>query len=164
MGQGFPIVSSTKQKLNTRSSIETEIVGADNFMPMVCWTRQFLEAQGYKVSDNILFQDNKSAILLESNGKASSSKRTKHIHIRYFFITDQVSKGDLSIEWCPTDVMVGDYMTKPLQGAKFRIFRDLIMGVDKKSGAPGKRLHHRSVLGNNKKLTEKGQTMEAPPD
>ena len=88
MGQGFPIVSSTKQKLNTRSSTETEVVGADDFMPMICWTRQFLEAQGYQVNDNILLQDNKSAILLESNGKASSSKRTKHIKIRYFFITD----------------------------------------------------------------------------
>jgi hypothetical protein len=34
----FPIVSSTKQKLNTRSSTETEIVGADDFMPAICWT------------------------------------------------------------------------------------------------------------------------------
>jgi hypothetical protein len=61
-------VSSTKQKLNTHSSTETEIVGADNFMPAICWTQYFLEAQGYEVVDNILFQDNKSAILLEKNG------------------------------------------------------------------------------------------------
>ena len=163
MGQGFPIVSSTKQKLNTRSSTETEVVGADDFMPMICWTRQFLEAQGYQVNDNILLQDNKSAILLESNGKASSSKRTKHIKIRYFFITDRVSKGDLSIAWCPTDEMVGDFMTKPLQGAKFRKFRDLIMGVNVKFGAAEKRPRHRSVLGNNGKTTEKGQTNDDAP-
>jgi hypothetical protein len=158
LGQGFPIVSSTKQKLNTRSSTETEVVGADDFMPMICWTRQFMEAQGYQVNNNILLQDNKSAILLESNGKASSSKRTKHIKIRYFFITDRVSKGDLSIEWCPTDEMIGDFMTKPLQGAKFRKFRDLIMGVTTKFGATGKRSRHRSVLGNNVKQTVRGQT------
>jgi hypothetical protein len=42
--------------------------------------------------DNIFFQDNKSSILLEKNGKASSSKCTKNINIRYFFITDRVSK------------------------------------------------------------------------
>ena len=65
LDKGFPIVSSTKQKLNTRSSMETEIVGADDFMPMICWTRQFLEAQSYQVQDNVLYQDNKSAILLE---------------------------------------------------------------------------------------------------
>jgi hypothetical protein len=38
LGRGFPIVSSTKQKLNTRSSTESIIVGADNFMPAICWT------------------------------------------------------------------------------------------------------------------------------
>ena len=122
LGRGFPIVSSTKQKLNTHSSTETEIVGADDFMPAICWTRYFLEAQGYKVRDNILYQDNKSAILLEKNGKASSSKRMKHINIRYFFITDRVKEGDVSLIWCPTGDMIGDYMTKPLQGALFRKF------------------------------------------
>jgi hypothetical protein len=38
LGRGFPIMSSTKQKLNTRSSMESEIVGADDFMPAICWT------------------------------------------------------------------------------------------------------------------------------
>jgi hypothetical protein len=90
LGRGFSIVSFTKQKLNTRSSTETEIVGADNFMPAMCWTRYFMKAQGYGVKDNVLFQDNKSSILLKKNGKASSSKRTKHINILYFFITDCV--------------------------------------------------------------------------
>jgi hypothetical protein len=63
LGHGFPIVSSTKQKLNTRSSTETEIVGADDFMPVICWTRYFMKAQGYGVKDNVLFQDKKSSIL-----------------------------------------------------------------------------------------------------
>jgi hypothetical protein len=49
-----------------------------------------MKAQGYGVKDNVLFEDNKSSIILEKNGKASSSKRTKHINIRYFFITDRV--------------------------------------------------------------------------
>jgi hypothetical protein len=88
-----------------------------------------MEAQGYQVQDNILFQDNKSAILLEKNGKASSSKRTKHVNIRYFFITDRVDKGDVSLVWCPTGDMIGDFMTKSLQGALFWKFRDQIMGV-----------------------------------
>jgi hypothetical protein len=46
-----------------------------------------MEAQGYQVQDNILFHDNKSAILVEKNGKALSSKHTKHINIRYLFIS-----------------------------------------------------------------------------
>jgi hypothetical protein len=88
-----------------------------------------MEAQGYQVQDNILFQDNKSAILLEKNGKASSSKHTKHINIRYFNITDHVHKGDISLVWCLTRDMIRDFMTKPLQGALFYKFRDQIMGV-----------------------------------
>jgi hypothetical protein len=91
------MVSSTKQKLNTRSSTETEIVGADDFMPAICWTRYFMKAQGYYVKDNVLFQDNEISILLEKNGKASSSKRTKHINIRYFSITNRVSKEEVSL-------------------------------------------------------------------
>ena len=129
LGRGFPIVSSTKQKLNTRISTETELVGADDFMLAICWTQYFLKAQGYIILDSVLFQDNRSSILLENNGKASSSKRTKHINIRYFFITNRVAQGDVSLVWCPTGYMIGEFMTKPLQGALFCKFRDQIIGV-----------------------------------
>ena len=98
-----------------------------------------MEAQGYVINENIVFQDNQSAILLEKNGKASSSKRTKHINIRYFFVTDRVKNGELSIEWCPTGDMIGDFMTKPTQGALFKKFRDQIMGViPAQNPGPGK--------------------------
>jgi len=129
LGRGFPIVNSTKQKLNTRSSTESEIVGVDDCMPAICWTRYFLQSQGYGVSENIVYQDNMSAILLEKNGKASSGKRTKHINIRYFFVTDRIQKKEMKVEWCPTEDMIGDFMTKPNQGALFSRFRDQIMGV-----------------------------------
>jgi hypothetical protein len=60
-------------------------------MPMVLWTRQFLEGQGYKIKDNVVYQDNQSAILLlEKNGQKSSTKRTRHLKIRYFFGTDRI--------------------------------------------------------------------------
>jgi hypothetical protein len=66
-----------------------------------------MKAQFYGVQDNVLFQDNKSYTLLENNGKAWSSKRTKHINIRYFFITDRVSKEEVSVVCCPTGDMIG---------------------------------------------------------
>jgi hypothetical protein len=115
--------------MNTQSSTESEIVAADQFMPAVCWTQYFMEAQGCKVQDNILCQDNKSYVLLERNGKALSGKRTKHINIRYFFIADRIMKNELSVVWCPTCDMIGDCATKPLQGAVFKRFRDLVVGV-----------------------------------
>jgi hypothetical protein len=127
MGRGFPISVSTKQKLSTKSSTESELVGVDDMMPIIFWTRYFLLSQGYGVVENLLLQDNKSSILLERNGKASSGKRTRHINIRYFFITDRVNMKELTIEWCPTKQMVTDFMTKPLQGRHFRHLRNYIM-------------------------------------
>jgi hypothetical protein len=44
LGLGFPISSSGKQKLNTRSSTESELVGADNMMSLIIWSRNFLKA------------------------------------------------------------------------------------------------------------------------
>jgi hypothetical protein len=119
---------SRKQRLNTRSSTEAELVGADDAATMILWTKLFMEAQGYEISRNILYQDNQSAILLETNGKKSSGKRTRALNIRYFFLADQVSKENLVIEYMPTTDMWGDYMTKPLQGKLFQKFRALIMG------------------------------------
>ena len=127
-GQGAVQSISRKQKLNTRSSTEAELVGADDASVMILWTKLFMEAQGYMIKKNILYQDNKSTILLEQNGKRSSGKRTRALNIRYFFLTDQVAKGNIEIEYCPTDEMTGDYMSKPLQGTKFEKFRDEIMG------------------------------------
>ena len=127
-GGGMAQSISRKQKLNTRSSTEAELVGADDVSVMILWTKYFMEAQGYQVQKNILYQDNKSTILLENNGKRSSSKRTRAFNIRYFFLTDQIEKGNLSIEYCPTTEMIGDYMSKPLQGKLFQKFKKQIMG------------------------------------
>ncbi len=119
-------------------------MGVDDMMPSILWTMYFLKAQGYKVNDNVIFQDNKSTMLLERNGKASSSKRTKHINVRYFFIADHISKGEVRAEWCPTAGMVADFMTKPLQGATFKKFQDLIMGALPKKEV-GKVLTHDQI-------------------
>ena len=72
------------KKLNTRRSTDTEIVAADDLMPQLCWTHYFLKNQGYDINYMVMYQDNQSAIPLENNGRASSSRRTKHLNIRYF--------------------------------------------------------------------------------
>jgi hypothetical protein len=127
LGKGVVFGTSTRQKLNTKSSTEAELVGVNDVMPQALWTRYFIEAQGYTVSDNVIFQDNQSAILLEKNGRASSSKRTRHINVRYFFVADRIAQGEVSVEYCPTKEMLADFFTKPLQGALFKTFRNQIM-------------------------------------
>jgi hypothetical protein len=129
MGKGSILSYSRKQKLNTRSSTEAELVAADDIVGSIVWTKLFLEAQGYPLQENVLYQDNRSAILLEKNGMKSAGQRSRHLNIRLFFVTDQVKKGNLSVEFCPTDLMVGDYMTKALHGKKFNGFRQTIMNL-----------------------------------
>ena len=109
--------------------MEAELVGANDVLSHLLWTKNFIEAQGYKAEQTILNQDNTSAILLEKNGRESSGKNSRHINIRFFFIKDRIMNGDLEVNYCPTDDMVADYMTKPLQGAKFYRFRKIIMNL-----------------------------------
>jgi hypothetical protein len=132
LGKGSIYSASKTQRLNTKSSTEAELVGVDDVSAQILWTRYFLEGQGYDVKDNTLYQDNQSAMLLEKNGRASSSKRTRHINVRYFFITDRIKSRELNVAYCPTGDMVADYFTKPLQGSAFRKLRDIIMNVCKK--------------------------------
>ena len=93
MGQGAITSASTKQKINTRSSTETEIVSVDDGIGPVIWTVYFMQYQGYRIKENIIYQDNKSAILMENNGRASAGKRSRHMNIKYFFIADLVKRG-----------------------------------------------------------------------
>ena len=98
LGKGSIVSASTKQKLNARSSTEAELAAVDDGMGPVLWVRLFLEAQGFLIDGNVVCQDNRSAILLEKNGKASSSKRTRHINMQHFFVTDQVKKGNMTTD------------------------------------------------------------------
>ena len=76
---------SSKQKINTKSSTEAELVGASDYISHTLLTSWFLKGQGYMVNTNLFYQDNQSAILLEKNGRNSCGDRSRHINIRYFF-------------------------------------------------------------------------------
>jgi len=128
MGEGAMCSSSNKHKLNTRSSTEAELVSCDDAMTMALWTKNFMKAQGHETQTKLM-QDNTSAIQLERNGKTSSHKRTRHINIRHFFIKDQIDRGAVQVEHCPTDSMKADFFSKAQQGESFNRMRADIMGV-----------------------------------
>ena len=120
---------STKQKVNSLSSTEAELIAVDDRISKVLWTKRILEWQGFKIILNVIYQDNTSTIRLASNGKASSGKRTRHFDIKLFYVTDLIERQEVAVEYCPTDKMIADYMSKPLTGSKFRMFRRLIMNI-----------------------------------
>ena len=126
-GCGATTSSSNKHKVPAKSSCESELIGLYDKLGDVLWTRHFLEAHGYEINTNIVYQDNMSTLSLAKNGYVSSSKRTKHIKAKYFFVRHYHTTGAIDLQYCPTEHMWADVLTKPLQGAKFRLMRAFLM-------------------------------------
>ena len=127
-GRGAVHSESAKQKLNSKSSTEGEIIGFSDYLTIPIWYRYFLQAQGYENAKGVLHQDNMSAMKIEKNGQMSMGRKTKHMEIRYFYVKDRVTGNNMTIRYCPTEKMIADFFTKPLQGELFRKFRAVIMG------------------------------------
>lgn len=134
---------SSKQKVNTRSSTETELIAIDDSLPTIQWTHNFLKEQGYDLNTEIK-EDNRSTMFLMKNGRLSSGKRTKHLDIRYFYVKDLIDRGVIKLSHCISEEMIADFFTKPIQGKKFSIMRDIMLN----NQTPGE---HRSVLVNKNK-------------
>ena len=98
-------------------------------MPKILWCQYFMVAQDYTVEDVYVYQDNQSAIILEENGSLSIGKASRHVKIKYFFITDKVKNKELRIIYCPTKQMIADFFTKPLQGGLYFTHRNAILGI-----------------------------------
>jgi len=129
MGDGILHGRSSKQNLNSKSSTESELIGVSDYMPYPIWLINFYGDQGYKIIRTVLQQDNESTIKMLVNGRKSCGQRSRHIGIRYFWITDRLKKMKAEIEHCPTTRMLGDFFTKPLQGKLFRVMRDVVHGI-----------------------------------
>jgi hypothetical protein len=99
------------------------LISFDDIVSKVLWTRLFLKEQGYTVSENVIYQDNQAAMKLEIYGKSSLGKTTQHFDIKFFFMNNLIKQKHVKVEYCPSDKMIADYMTKPLIGKKFNDLR-----------------------------------------
>ena len=108
---------------------ESELVAIDDALPLILWCLYFIEAQGYTVEHNIIFQDNQSTMRLALNGSMSSSYRIKHIKSWYYCTKDKVEEGEVDIRYCPIEQMWSDVPNKPNQGAPFRKDRAILMNT-----------------------------------
>ena len=127
LGKHGPVhAKSSKQKLVTKSSTEAELVSLSDNISQVIWTRDFLMSQGYNIKAATVYQDNMSTMALVEKGR-STAEKTRHINIRYFFVKDRVEAGEIEIRYCPTEHMLADILTKPLQGQAFKEMRDTLL-------------------------------------
>ena len=129
MRKGAIVNILRKHKMNVGSSTELELVSIADVLGMILWCKYFIEAQGYTIESNVLYQDNKSTILLAKNGRMSAGKNSKHIKNRFFLIADKVAQDDVEVRHMGTKSIWADVNTTPIQRALFRTFRHHMTGV-----------------------------------
>ena len=127
LGTGMTHCMSTMQKSNATSSCHSELIALAKGLNQSLWMSSFIEAQGYLRHPVTVYQDNQSTIKLVQNGR-SNSELTRHIAIGYFWVHDLIKCGMIILQYCPTEDMIADFFTKPLQGSLFLKLRNLIMG------------------------------------
>ena len=128
LGTGVVHAKSSMKKINTKSSTEAELVGLAEYLPYNIWFLHFMRAQGYDVKNNTIYQDNKSAILMERNGRNFCNGNSRHINVRYFWVKDKIDQGEVKVAYLPTLLMVIDFFMKSLVGALLQKVRNYIMG------------------------------------
>ena len=128
LGLGGILIKSNKEKLVTRSSTESELVCLSDGVSLASHCAEFLKYQGVDVTPELM-QDNMSTIKLAEKGR-STSDRTRHIKIRCYFVNQFLENGEMKIKYCPTDEMVADILTKPLQGSQLIKLSRKLLGYD----------------------------------
>ena len=100
------------------STAEAEYVALASAAQEAMWMRQLTALLGDRPQEAVtVFEDNQSAICMTG--------RSKHISIKYHFIRDQVDKGSVKLQYCPTEDMVADMLTKGLPKEQFAKLRSM---------------------------------------
>ena len=73
-----------------------------------------------------MYEDNQGAIALSKN--PVNRQRSKHIDIRYHFVRNALEEGKIDIQYCPTEDMVADILTKPMTKFKIHRFKKYLFG------------------------------------
>ena len=124
---GDPISwASKKQRTVALSTCEAELYAEAAAIQEVLWLRGLLKELGLKTQmGSIIHGDNQSAIAVSKNG--IKGERTKHIDVKYHFITETIENGNVQLKWVPTNQQQADIFTKALPQPAFEYFRKQLM-------------------------------------
>ncbi len=144
-GTGVIDQKSSMQRMNTRSATEVEHVETSEYLPKSIFIELFMNSQGYKPKLT-LAKDNESEMRMLTNGKASCTSN------------DRIKNGNIKVKYCPTDKMITDFMSKPLQGSLFKRFRNVIMGWEHTSTLFNVSSSNEERVENNRNLPVEAKT------
>ena len=120
--------ASKKQRTIALSTCEAELYAESSAIQEVLWLRGMLTELGLRVqTGSIVHGDNQSTIAISNNGL--KGERTKHIDVKYRFITETVQSGDVVLKWIPTTEQQADIFTKALAQPVFERFRSDLMSA-----------------------------------
>ena len=111
---------STKQKIAARNSTESELVSLSDKMDGVLWAHDFLVSQGYTPDPPIVYQDNQSTIHIVTTGGGKGG-RTRHLRARQGAVKELSDNDDIVVQYCCTEGMLADALTKPLASGRHAI-------------------------------------------
>lgn len=119
----------------------------------------FLHWRARIIKWNVLAKDNESEIKPLNNGCESCTWNSKHIAIKYFWVTDRIKDGKIIVEHCPTDQINADYMSKPIQGSLFKTFCEALMGWTHVSKLYKGNIRPKERFEGNKKLSPSSSSL-----
>jgi hypothetical protein len=124
---GDPISwSSKKQRVVALSTCEAELYAEGAAVQEVLWLRDLLTELGLHVQfGSLVYGDNQSTLAVSQNGVKSD--RTKHVDVKYHFITQTVEQGAVKLKWIPTAEQQADIFTKALAVPVFERLRQQLM-------------------------------------
>lgn len=124
LGDAVISYASRKQQNVTLSSTEAEFVSLAEASQEFLWLSQLMKEFEINIQNPIIFEDNQSCLKIIQDEKISP--RSKHIDVKYYFVRDLLKTGKVLYKYCPTDSMMADILTKPLQKTKIYKIRELI--------------------------------------
>jgi len=130
LGMGPVLTKSRKQKVQCKSSTEAELVALSDFIEQVEWVKDYLEAQGHKTGPARVYQDNTSTMAKVKQDSLSGKDRKKHFKKRRLLVKESVDDEVIALKYLPTEAMVADLLTKPLQGTLFNRLRMAMINND----------------------------------
>ena len=117
--------NSTKQSCVALSTAEAEYVALSHAAQEAAWLNHLLSDLKYsKRKPMVIYEDNTAAICIANDSQCN--KKTKHIDLRFHYIRDQIYQKKICLEYCKSEDMVADILTKGLSPDKFLKLRTLI--------------------------------------
>jgi hypothetical protein len=121
---------SRQQSTVALSSTEAEYMALSDCLKEVLYHRSLLSFifPEYVDETSVMFEDNEGCIKLAYNN--ASTKRLKHIDVRYHFIQEHVVDGHVELRYIPTKDQLADCLTKHVCGAILSRLVKKIMGFE----------------------------------